>query len=89
MTKKIVVLGATGAAGQNVVEALVGHPWFKITGLAASPRSEGKTYRNAVEGAVFFEKTPISKAEKHRNFQVTLCIHFVTTNANFAYIESE
>jgi len=58
MTKKIVVLGATGAAGQNVVEALVGHPWFKITGLAASPRSEGKTYRNAVEGAVFFEKIP-------------------------------
>jgi aspartate-semialdehyde dehydrogenase len=59
--KKVVVLGATGAAGQNVVEALVGHPWFKIASLAASSRSEGKTYKDAVKGAVFFEKTPPSE----------------------------
>ncbi len=32
---------------------------------------------------------PPSGAEKHPDFQVTLCIHFVTTNPNFAYIESE
>ena len=52
------VLGATGAAGQNIVESLVGHPWFEIACLAASERSEGKIYRDAVDGAVFFEKTP-------------------------------
>jgi aspartate-semialdehyde dehydrogenase len=56
--KEVAVLGATGAAGQNIVEALVGHPWFGIESLAASERSEGKSYRDAVEGAFFFEKTP-------------------------------
>ena len=55
---KTCVLGATGAAGQNIVESLIGHPWFEITCLAASERSEGKSYRDAVDGAVFFEKTP-------------------------------
>jgi aspartate-semialdehyde dehydrogenase len=52
------VLGATGAAGQNVVEVLIDHPWFEITCLAASERSEEKSYRDAVDGAVFFEVTP-------------------------------
>jgi aspartate-semialdehyde dehydrogenase len=52
------ILGATGAAGQNIVESLGDHPWFQITVLAASSRSAGKRYRDAIEGAVFFEKTP-------------------------------
>ena len=52
------VLGATGAAGQNIVETLVGHAWFEIDCLAASERSEGKTYREAIKGAVFFEEVP-------------------------------
>jgi len=37
----------------------------------------------------FFEKSPLSKAEKHPNFQVTSCHQNVSTNVNFAYIESE
>ncbi len=37
----------------------------------------------------FFEKSPVSRAEKHPDFQVTSCRHFVTTNVDFAYIESE
>jgi hypothetical protein len=37
----------------------------------------------------FFEKSPLSKAKKHPDFQVTSCLHFVTTNVDFAYIESE
>jgi len=37
----------------------------------------------------FFDKSPLSGAEKHSDFQVTSCHHFVTTNADFAYIESE
>jgi aspartate-semialdehyde dehydrogenase len=51
-------LGATGAAGQNIVEALVGHPWFEIDCLAASKRSEGKSYGKAIKDTVFFERTP-------------------------------
>ena len=37
----------------------------------------------------FFEKSPLSGAGKHRDFQVTSCHQNVTTNVNFAYIESE
>jgi aspartate-semialdehyde dehydrogenase len=55
---KACILGATGAAGQNIVEALDGHPWFDLSCLAASERSENKSYREAVEGAVFFERKP-------------------------------
>ncbi len=36
-----------------------------------------------------FKKSPLSGAEKHPDFQVTSCHHFVTTNPNFAYIKSE
>jgi hypothetical protein len=36
-----------------------------------------------------FEKPPLSGAKKHPDFQVTSCHHFVTTNVDFAYIESE
>jgi hypothetical protein len=36
-----------------------------------------------------FKKSPLSKTKKHPDFQVTLCIQNDTTNANFAYIESE
>jgi hypothetical protein len=37
----------------------------------------------------FFEKSPLSGAEKHRNFQVTSCHQNVSTDVDFAYIESE
>jgi len=42
------VLGATGAVGQRFVEQLQSHPWFELTSLAASERSAGKLYRDAV-----------------------------------------
>ena len=47
---KVGVLGATGMVGQRFITLLVNHPWFELTTLAASPRSAGKTYAEAVEG---------------------------------------
>ena len=44
------VLGATGMVGQRFVSLLEDHPWFEISVVAASPRSAGKTYREAVAG---------------------------------------
>lgn len=41
------VLGATGMVGQQFVARLARHPWFKVTWLAASERSEGKRYADA------------------------------------------
>ena len=45
---KCAVLGATGMVGQRFITILAEHPWFEVTVLAASPRSEGKTYEEAV-----------------------------------------
>ena len=41
------VLGATGMVGQQFISRLAAHPWFNVTWLAASERSEGKTYAEA------------------------------------------
>ena len=46
---KIGILGATGIVGQNYINLLVGHPWFEVTDVAASPRSAGKHYAEAVK----------------------------------------
>ncbi|ULQ60530.1 aspartate-semialdehyde dehydrogenase [Brucepastera parasyntrophica] len=50
MSNKIPVgiLGATGAVGQNYIFLLKDHPWFEVTWVAASPRSAGKKYSEAV-----------------------------------------
>ena len=40
------VLGATGVVGQQFVSRLARHPWFRVTWLAASERSQGKLYRD-------------------------------------------
>ncbi len=42
------VLGATGIVGQRLVKLLAEHPWFQLTEVAASERSSGKTYAQAV-----------------------------------------
>ena len=44
---KIGILGATGVIGQRFIQLLEGHPWFEITWLAASDKSNGKPYGEA------------------------------------------
>jgi len=44
------ILGATGMVGQRFIQLLENHPWFEITALAASERSAGKPYRDAIAG---------------------------------------
>ena len=60
---RVGVLGATGMVGQRFVAMLENHPWFEVTTLAASPRSAGKTYAQAVDGRWKME-TPIPEAVK-------------------------
>ena len=45
---KVGILGATGMVGQRFISLLEGHPWFEVATVAASPRSAGKTYEEAV-----------------------------------------
>lgn len=48
---RVAVVGATGLAGQQFLTALAQHPTFRITKLAASERSAGKSYREAISDA--------------------------------------
>ena len=47
---RVGILGATGMVGQRFVTQLATHPWFEIAALAASARSAGRSYAEAVEG---------------------------------------
>jgi len=47
------ILGATGVVGQNYIKLLADHPWFQIVDIAASPRSAGKKYSDAVKDKWF------------------------------------
>ena len=47
---KVGILGGTGMVGQRFISLLENHPWFEVTTIAASPRSAGRTYEEAVEG---------------------------------------
>ena len=44
------IIGATGMVGQRFISILENHPWFNVSVIAASSRSEGKTYEEAVSG---------------------------------------
>ena len=51
MKKCVAVVGATGIAGQQFLLALQNHPWFEVSLLAASERSAGKSYGEAIRDA--------------------------------------
>ncbi len=60
---KVGILGATGMVGQRFIALLENHPWFEVTTVAASPRSAGKTYEDAV-GDRWKMTTPMPEAVK-------------------------
>ncbi len=60
---RVGVIGATGMVGQRFVTLLENHPWFRLAVVAASPRSAGKRYEDAV-GARWAMDTPIPAAAK-------------------------
>ncbi len=64
---KVGILGATGMVGQRFISLLENHPWFEVTVVAASPRSAGKTYEEAVGGRW---KMPVPMPEKVKNLVV-------------------
>ena len=49
MRQKIGILGATGMVGQRFIQLLEHHPWFEVAWLAASDKSSGKRYGDAVK----------------------------------------
>ncbi len=61
------IVGATGMVGQRFVSLLENHPWFAVTTLAASARSKGLTYEEAVKGRWAM---PTSIPEKIKNMVI-------------------
>ena len=61
---KVGILGGTGMVGQRFISLLENHPWFEVTTIAASPRSAGKTYEEAVGGR-WKMTTPMPDAVKN------------------------
>ena len=70
---KIGILGATGMVGQRFIQLLENHPWFQVTWLAASDRSSGKRYEEAVRWKLdtpipaSVAKLPVSPATPEQN----------------------
>ena len=46
--KRVAIIGVTGSVGQEFVQSLHNHPWFEVTQIAASERSAGKKYLDAI-----------------------------------------
>ncbi len=61
---KVGILGGTGMVGQRFIALLENHPWFEVTAIAASPRSAGKSYEEAVGGRWKMD-TPMPEAVKN------------------------
>ena len=61
---RVGILGATGMVGQRFISLLENHPWYEVVTVAASPRSAGKTYEEAV-GARWKMDTPMPEAVKN------------------------
>ncbi|MDL2206438.1 aspartate-semialdehyde dehydrogenase [Eubacteriales bacterium OttesenSCG-928-N13] len=81
----VAIIGATGMVGQRFLTLLNEHPWFDVCTLAASGRSAGKTYEQAVAGRWAFD-WPIP--EKYRNMMVldaSADIDKVVEGADFAF----
>ena len=60
---KVGILGGTGMVGQRFISLLENHPWFEVTVIAASPRSAGQRYEDAVGGR-WKMTTPMPEAVK-------------------------
>ena len=80
---RVGILGATGMVGQRFISLLENHPWFEVVAVAASPRSAGKTYVEAV-GDRWKMTTPMPEAVKNLIVmnvneveKVSACVDFV------------
>jgi aspartate-semialdehyde dehydrogenase len=87
---KIGILGATGMVGQRFIQLLENHPWFQVTWLAASDRSSGKRYEDAVRWKLdtpipaSVAKLPVSPASPEQNPDGVPEIIFAALDADIA-----
>lgn len=79
------IIGATGMVGQRFATLLENHPWFHVAALAASPRSAGKTYEEAV-GSRWAMQTPMPAAMKDMIlFDATADVEKIASMVDFVF----
>ena len=81
---KVGILGGTGMVGQRFISLLENHPWFEVTAIAASPRSAGKTYEEAV-GARWKMKKAMPEAVKKIIVQNVNEVERVASEVDFVF----
>jgi len=86
MVKKLRVgiLGATGTVGQRFISLLENHPWYEVVSVAASERSAGKTYKEAV-GSRWKMETPMPEAVKKLEVQNINEVDKVSADVDFVF----
>ena len=81
---KVGILGGTGMVGQRFISLLENHPWFEVTTIAASPRSAGKTYEDAV-GDRWKMDTPMPEAVKEIKVMNVNEVESVASQVDFVF----
>ena len=79
---KVGILGGTGMVGQRFISLLENHPWFEVVAIAASPRSAGKTYEEAIGGR-WKMTTPMPEAVKKIVVQDVSDVQNVASKVDF------
>ena len=81
---RVGILGVTGMVGQRFISLLENHPWFEVVTLAASPRSAGKTYEEAVGGRWKMD-TPMPEAVKKLVVMNVNDVEHVASTVDFVF----
>ena len=81
---KVGILGATGMVGQRFISLLENHPWFEVVTVAASARSAGKTYEEAV-GERWNMTSPMPEAVKHLIVKNVSEVEEVASTVDFVF----
>ncbi len=84
-TYNVGIIGATGMVGQRFAVLLENHPWFKVKALAASPRSAGKTYAEAVGSRWLLEKPMPESMKDIIVMDATADIEKITAQVDFVF----
>ncbi len=81
---RVGILGATGMVGQRFISLLENHPWYEVVTVAASPRSAGKSYEEAV-GDRWKMSTPMPEAVKHLTVMNVNEVEAVAAGVDFVF----
>lgn len=81
---KVGIIGGTGMVGQRFAVLLENHPWFEVKTIAASSRSAGKTYEEAVDGRWAMD-TPIPSSMKNKRIKDASHVEEIAGEVDFVF----